>query len=801
MVRTRWYLVAPILVFVFVVASCAEGDSTEPQVLADTSDPGEDISTIADAGMDFSSADDIRGDSLSFDVGTLDVGDICTSEPGTVGCPCKGNSDCLSGYCVQATGGSVCTMECLEECPFDWTCTGIQGFGVDLVFLCIPELQAACGAGDDPGLLLSCSQTYPPAPEPGEPFVACYGFQECTPTGWSDCLLPEEVCDNLDNNCDGQIDEEFVDSVGDYFTLEHCGECNNNCSFLDYPNAESFCDADLGVPGCDMKCLDGFFDLNNNPEDGCECEFVSATDYPDGIDQNCDGADGDISNALFVAKNGDDGNSGAIDQPLLTIKASLEEASASGKRDVYVASGVYAESVALVQGVGLYGGYSSDFTKRNIDLNVTVIMGQQPSPAMPGAVNAASIAGEEEATVIDGFTVFGRNNMSPGGTTYALYVRNSGSGLRISQNTIEAGSAGPGAKGSDGTNGAAGLPGGNGLSAFGVGTDNCNNANPSLPRPGGAGGEATCDEGSGAAGGTGGGNTCPQNYGEGPSNYENGFPGEGTGGGDGGPGGYDREVWYCAIFPPAGECHQAEGGNETGNTGSAGANGTGGETAGGNGCLADSVSGSVVDGLWAGGSGLTGKPGIDASGGGGGGSGGGAQNASSCSGRTHIGGTGAGGGSGGCSGSGGDAGGSGGGSFGIFITWDDAPDSSPVVSDNTVIGGIGGAGGQGGNAGSGGPGGAGGMGGGDDFANAPCSAPGGNGGSGGLGGHGEGGGGGCGGPSTGLFINGQGSLDLTGYANDNTFAIGAGGLGGSGGPSIGNPGDTGASGTAASTNL
>jgi len=613
--------------------------------------------------------------------------------------------------------------------------------------------------------------------------------------------LPEEECDNLDNNCDGLIDEGFVDNEGGYFTLEHCGQCNNNCTFLTYPNAESFCDADLLVPACEMECLDGYFDLNDNPEDGCECEFLSATDFPDGIDQNCDGADGDISESLFVAKNGNDGDSGAIDGPMLTVQAALDKAQDDGKRDVYVASGVYAESIVLREGVGLYGGYSSDFKKRDIDLNVTVIMGGEFSLEKPGAVNSVAITGEAGSTVLDGFTIFGRNNLAPGGTTYAVYIRNCDEGLQVSQNTIEAGSGGPGAKGADGINGAQGTSGGQGSNAFGVGTDSCNGINPSLPRPGGPGGAATCDGGSGSAGGDGGGNTCPKNYGEGPKDYENGVTGQGIGGGAGGAGGYDREIWYCAIFPPSGECHQAEGGNETGNTGSPGSSGAGGDTFGGNGCLAESAAGSVVDGLWQGSAGLAGKPGFDASGGGGGGAGGGAQNASSCSGRTHVGGTGAGGGSGGCGGSGGESGEPGGGSFGLFIVWDEEPDSAPTVTDNTIIGGIGGAGGQGGNAGSGGPGGAGGMGGGDDFANAPCSAPGGNGGAGGQGGHGEGGGGGCGGASTGLFAHGNGALELTGYASDNTFSQGAGGSGGSGGPSIGNPGDMGANGTADSTNL
>jgi len=767
----------------------------------DSTDPSADLDAQVDDRDDLPVFGDGAGFDLLPDFSAWGQAALCEKQPGSFGCPCQGNADCLSGFCVPAAGGSVCTMECLEECPLDWTCTGIMGFGADLVFLCVPEHLAVCGAGRDLGLLYSCSQTWPPDPEPGEPFVACYGFQECTPTGWSDCILPQEECDNLDNNCDGLVDEGFVDESGRYCTLEHCGQCNNNCTFLTYSNAQSVCDKELSIPACAMQCLDGFFDLNGNPEDGCECEFLSATDFPDGTDQNCDGSDGSVLDALFVAKNGDDGDSGTIGQPMLTIQAALDRAHEEGIRDVYVATGVYAETIELREGVGLYGGYSSDFKKRDIHLNVTVIMGEDFTASQPGAVNAVSIAGKAQATALDGFTVFGRNNMAGGGSTYAVYVRDCTDGLMVSHNTIEAGAGGAGAKGADGMNGTQGGSGEDGASAFGVGTANCSQINPGLPRPGGAVGTGVCADGSEAPGGAGGGNTCPKTFGEGPTGFENGQQGGGPAGGAGGAGGYDREIWYCVLFPPAGECHQAAGGNETGNPGLTGSDGAGGNTSGGNGCFADSAGGTVLDGLWTGSSGLPGEPGSHGSGGGGGGSGGGAQNGSGCSARTHVGGTGGGGGAGGCGGSGGESGGAGGGSFGLFVVWNEQPDSVPVVTGNTIVGGVGGPGGQGGNAGSGGPGGAGGLGGEDDFANAPCSAPGANGGSGGHGGHGEGGGGGCGGPSYCLFAYGNGQLDVTTYISENSYVVGFGGIGGSGGPSIGHPGDKGADGIADDSNF
>ena len=782
--------------------SCSSGSTkgTGPSLYGDAVDVSGEIGTDADGSEDQFVVPDQGSSDLPLDFAGLDTIDPCELDPGSLACPCQGNADCHSGYCVPATGGSVCTMECLEECPLDWTCTGIMGFGADIVFLCIPEQGALCGSGQDAGLLKSCSATWPADPEPGESFIACYGFQECVAGSWSGCDLPPETCDSLDNNCDGMVDEGFVDESGRYFTVEHCGQCNNNCTFLDFDNAEAICDGNLKVPECAMGCLPGFHDLNHNPEDGCECQFISETDYPDGTDQNCDGADGEIGQALFVAKNGDDSNSGAIDQPMRNIQNALEKAVEEGKRDVYVASGVYATSIQLLEGVGLYGGYSSDFQKRDVDLNVTVIMGDEFSVDMPGAVNAAGISGDPGTTVLDGFTVFGHNNTTAGGSTYGVYVRDCSAGLLLANNTVESGAAGAGAKGADGTNGSEGQPGAGGEGAFGVSTSNCGAVDPQLPRAGGSGGDAMCGEGA-VAGGSGGGNTCPDQYGAAPANYENGQPGAGDEGGAAGTGGYDREIWYCPLFPPKGECHQAGNGNETGTPGGSGGDGADGETVGGNGCLEALSEAAVLDGLWVGALGQSGQSGSDGSGGGGGGAGGGAQNASSCSATTHVGGGGGGGGSGGCSGSGGEPGGFGGGSFGLFMIWDVEPESAPTVVDNVFVGGVGGAGGQGGNAGSGGPGGAGGLGGADDFANAQCAAPGGIGGDGGDGGHGEGGGGGCGGPSFCLFQHGADALNLGLYKSENAFVLGVGGAGGSGGPSIGYPGDMGTDGAAVSTNL
>ena len=50
----------------------------------------------------------------------------------------------------------------------------------------------------------------------------------CTAAGWSACELPEEICNYLDDNCDGTADESFKNDLGQYASDEHCGQCNAN---------------------------------------------------------------------------------------------------------------------------------------------------------------------------------------------------------------------------------------------------------------------------------------------------------------------------------------------------------------------------------------------------------------------------------------------------------------------------------------------------------------------------------------------------------------------------------------------
>jgi hypothetical protein len=116
---------------------------------------------------------------------------------------------------------------------------------------------------------------------------------------------PSLVCNGLDDDCDGQIDED-ANLCND---VNNCGKCGRTCSA---PNADPICvhDADAGATctdtdtKCTFKCKDGFADLNNSMADGCEYQcpvWPPTQEICDNIDNDCDGkidqADPDIANA------------------------------------------------------------------------------------------------------------------------------------------------------------------------------------------------------------------------------------------------------------------------------------------------------------------------------------------------------------------------------------------------------------------------------------------------------------------------------------------------------------------------
>jgi hypothetical protein len=541
-----------------------------------------------------------------------------------------------------------------------------------------------------------------------------------------DCQVGQ--CSNGFDNCDGlHINGCEVELASD---PDHCGECRNRCEF---DGGEGVCiagDCDLGP--CDF----GFHDLDRDPDNGCEyrCTPTPGTDVPDTsfVDRDCDGVDGVVSSAVFVAPapRGRAGNPGTPAAPVNTITEGLQIAAGDQFRSyLIVAEGVYDEQVTLRNGVSIYGGYSplNDFVwSRNTPA-------QSPSVIGNGTVGVVA-AGITQPTTLAGLRLRADSASTAGASSYALYVSSSNSSLTVRNNII---TPGAGAGGSNGRNGTRGTDGGVGGSGT-VGCDGCSGngwgGNPGTSacgNAGGAGGRGAYGDNRGGTGGGGGG---------------------GSGGAGGGGGGGDGRV-----------CGFCRGGG-TGGNGLSGGSGGAGPVGGGGAAV-----GTVSNGAYVGAPGAQGTRGGCGSGGGGGGGGGG----SDCC-RDDRGGGGGGGGGGGQGGEGGVGGRGGGGSFAIFLI-----SSSIQIRDNDIHSANGGRGGNGGSGGGGGGGGTRGTRG----AGADDGGPGGYGGYGAGGGTGGCGGGGGGGVSFGIWRHSSSPS-----IGDNDYVIGAAGAGGGGCGSAGSPG-------------
>ena len=113
-----------------------------------------------------------------------------------------------------------------------------------------------------------------------------------------------DVCDSLDNDCDGRVDEDFRNAQGAYNTQDHCGACNQACRA---PNASPVCNAGVCTLNGAQHCDNGFVDLDGQIANGCEyrCSKVAQT-----TDNICDGVR-DANNQII---SGDDDCDGRLDE-------------------------------------------------------------------------------------------------------------------------------------------------------------------------------------------------------------------------------------------------------------------------------------------------------------------------------------------------------------------------------------------------------------------------------------------------------------------------------------------------------
>lgn len=725
---------------------------------------------------------------------------------------CTDDADCgthASAVCVDVGDELRCTVGCEQGCPVGYQCIDEH---------CLPEGgSCSCDPGDS--FVVACALEDPAG-------QLCAGQAVCDDGVLSDCIVPDEICDEVDNDCDGVVDEGFADASGFYNLLvTDCGGCGIDCSSTVVVGAEVICGGDLQAPRCALLCpdeLDGVapgdeLDADGDLANGCECTVSDLVDEPgppgavgEDLDVNCDGADGEVGGGIYVRTDGDDENPGTPTLPLRTITEGLNRAAASlgsaaPKRDVYVASGSYTEAIVIPDGVHVHGGYQRDFLALEPNGFRSEVRAPVDTPLVGGAALAVQGAGVT-STLIEGLFIRGRDAIGQAQPAFGAYFFDPGPLLTMRDVTIEAGLPGAGANGVNGASGSGGTSAQSGAiprPAVEDGSHQCVAGAQNVVQ-GGSGGSNTCGS-TNVGGGRGGNASCPmfavfQQSGEQGNATPAGFGGAGGTGGQSSSGPVTGSGCPSSIC-----CGLADFSVPSQFTGPvAGGPGVDGPSgSGGTGC--GDFLGTFADETWRPGRANDGTNGAAGGGGGGGGAGGGPQMNwvdGMCEFADGLGGGGGGGGAGGCGGSAGRAGTSGGPSVALLIRYTTPPTLVPTLSSNRFSPHEGARGGDGGAGGDGGPGGTGAPGGDVDPSDrtTPTLAgtfAGGRGGQGGTGGSGGGGGGGCGGPSVGVWLTGITSEPPQAilWRFNNTFDLGGGGEAGRAGGG-GAPGTDGAAGGA-----
>ncbi len=163
----------------------------------------------------------------------------------------------------------------------------------------------------------------------------------------------------------------------------------------------------------------------------------SGADVPDDdfADQNCDGIDGDLEKAIFVAPSGSDAAQGTRESPVKTLNKATALAAASGK-DVYACNGSYAEALVVSSAVRLYGGYDcKNGWARNKELAVI-------APASGKALTIEKVTG----VVVDRFELRAPDGDAAGQSSIAAVVRAS-QGVRFNRVVFDAGEGASGLAG------------------------------------------------------------------------------------------------------------------------------------------------------------------------------------------------------------------------------------------------------------------------------------------------------------------------------------------------------------------
>ncbi len=249
---------------------------------------------------------------------------------------CDGNADetfaGIGTLCSAGAGG--CQRFGVNRCTS-------AGTGIECSAVAGAPNAELCNALDD-----NCEGTIDEAfPTKGDPCSAGVGIcarqgnQICSANGATTVCSVQpgppnatEQCNALDDDCDGRSDEGFVDpSTNQYNQDTACGSCAVDCTVLfGLANATGNCLAS-GTPSCEMVCNPNAFNLDGAVANGCEL----AVD-PAGIYVSIDDPTSADDASCGLGPTG----TGAGNHPCRTIAQGIARATALNRASVLVANGI-----------------------------------------------------------------------------------------------------------------------------------------------------------------------------------------------------------------------------------------------------------------------------------------------------------------------------------------------------------------------------------------------------------------------------------------------------------------------------
>lgn len=255
----------PLWVTILVLAQVACGRTG---VFDDPYDDGP-----ADAGYDARIDTDLPptscGDGLvqlaeECDDGDNDDEDECSNDcrlvPDDPCSPCEDDSDCARpvDLCIALLDGSFCGLDCASgrSCPPGYMCDFVRRNGGEDSEQCVPELGvcAGCFDQDEDGYGVGAE---------------CFGT-DCDDTDPEIHPFADEWCNEIDDDCDGQIDENAVDALPWYRDSDGDG-------FGDPTGLVLACSQPVGTVDNDDDCNDSRAEINPGALEIC-----------DDLDNDCD---------------------------------------------------------------------------------------------------------------------------------------------------------------------------------------------------------------------------------------------------------------------------------------------------------------------------------------------------------------------------------------------------------------------------------------------------------------------------------------------------------------------------------